>query len=116
MQTNHPQYAALILKKLKQALNITTDVELSEILKVKPNTISTWKKRNTMDYACIIGICGTYGVDLNQLFLDTLPESSIPKTYYETTIASGENQVNFVQDLSTLPNPGENPSTQINTN
>jgi uncharacterized protein YjcR len=34
-----------ILERLKQALKIKTDTELAHILGVRPNTISTWKKK-----------------------------------------------------------------------
>lgn len=70
MQQNNSQNANLILKKLKKSLKISTDIELSEILNVKPNTISTWKKRNSIDYKLIISICELYEIDLNQIFVD----------------------------------------------
>lgn len=70
MQDNHAIGVPLILKKLKKALTITTDIQLAKILKVKPNTISTWKKRNSLDYKAIISICEWYEIDLNGLFLE----------------------------------------------
>ena len=70
MQDNNSIGVPLILKKLKKALTITTDIQLAKILKVKPNTISTWKKRNSLDYKAIISICELYEIDLNSLFLE----------------------------------------------
>ncbi|WP_286429952.1 helix-turn-helix domain-containing protein [Myroides odoratimimus] len=32
-----------VIKKLKQLLGIKTDLELANILEVKPNTVSSWK-------------------------------------------------------------------------
>ncbi|SFW38102.1 Bacteriophage CI repressor helix-turn-helix domain-containing protein [Sinomicrobium oceani] len=58
----------LLLKKLKSHLGIHTNIELSRVLDVKPNTISTWKRRNSLDYELIISICNMLDIDLNTLF------------------------------------------------
>ncbi|RNL84089.1 hypothetical protein ED312_14190 [Sinomicrobium pectinilyticum] len=58
----------LLLKKLKNHLGIQTNIELSRVLDVKPNTISTWKRRNSLDYELIISICNMLDIDLNALF------------------------------------------------
>jgi len=70
MQENNSLNANLILKKLKKSLKISTDIQLSEFLNIKPNTISTWKKRNSLDYASIISICELYEIDLNDIFFE----------------------------------------------
>jgi hypothetical protein len=70
MQENNSLNANFILKKLKKALKISTDIQLSEFLNIKPNTISTWKKRNSLDYASIISICELYEIDLNEIFYE----------------------------------------------
>lgn len=70
MQENNSQIAKNILKKFKKAINIKTDTELAEILNIKSNTISSWKKRNTLDYAKIIEKCIDLNIDLNFLFLN----------------------------------------------
>lgn len=57
-----------ILKRLKTYLGIKTNVELSEVLHVCPNTISTWKKRNSMDYSRLISFGKSHRIDLNRLF------------------------------------------------
>ena len=62
--------ATLILSRLKNQLKIKTDVELSEIMAVKPNTISTWKKRGSVDYDKIIDLCQANEIDLNIIFSD----------------------------------------------
>lgn len=62
------QNASLIIKKLKKFLKIKTDLELAEILNVKPNTISSWKKRNSLQFENIISLCKKYKIDLNELF------------------------------------------------
>ena len=70
MQEASSLNANLILTKLKKALKVNTDIQLSEFLNIKPNTISSWKKRNTLDYSSIISICGLYEIDLNKIFLN----------------------------------------------
>lgn len=67
MQAKKSLNANLILKRLKKALQINTDIELSKLLDIKPNTISTWKKRDTLDYSAIISICNLYEIDLNRI-------------------------------------------------
>ncbi len=70
MQEKNSPNASLILKKIKKSLKITTDIQLSEFLNIKPNTISTWKKRNSLDYAALISICELYEIDLNEIFFE----------------------------------------------
>ncbi|RAV29923.1 LexA family transcriptional regulator [Sinomicrobium soli] len=60
--------ATFILEKLKKHLQVKTNIELAEILEVKPNTISTWKKRNSMDYELVVAICERQDIDLNDIF------------------------------------------------
>jgi hypothetical protein len=71
MQENKSQNAILVLNKLKKALKVNSDKQLSEILNVKPNTISTWKKRNSLDYNVIISICELYEISLNEIFYNS---------------------------------------------
>jgi len=68
MQENNAQIAKNIINRLKQNLKVQTDTRLSEILNIKPNTISSWKKRNTLDYSKIIEKCIELNIDLNQIF------------------------------------------------
>ncbi|KFF02727.1 LexA family transcriptional regulator [Flavobacterium hydatis] len=67
MQAKKSLNANLILKRLKKALCINTDIELSKLLNIKPNTISTWKKRDTLDFSAIISICNVHEIDLNKI-------------------------------------------------
>ena len=71
MQKKKEQNAILVLQKLKKKLKINSDKQLSEFLNVKPNTISTWKKRNSLDYDIIISICELYDINLNEIFYDS---------------------------------------------
>ncbi|GEP50850.1 hypothetical protein FNO01nite_15220 [Flavobacterium noncentrifugens] len=68
MNKENPVDTNIVLRKLKISLNANTDIQLAELLNVKPNTISTWKKRNSLDFNAVISICHTHGIDLNELF------------------------------------------------
>ncbi|MHC5353811.1 helix-turn-helix domain-containing protein [Myroides sp. LJL115] len=73
-----------ILQKIKKTVGVKTDLELSKLLNVKPNTISSWKKRNSLQYETIIELCEKYDVDLNQLFKDS------PISSYTTDQSKGK--------------------------
>ncbi len=68
MQRKNSHFVEKTINTLKKSLNVKTDLELSKILDVKPNTISGWKKRNSMDYEKIIHKSIELGIDLNCLF------------------------------------------------
>lgn len=103
MQEINSQNASLILKKLKKSLKISTDIELSEILNVKPNTISTWKKRNSLDYSCVISICELYEIDLNYIFSNSLADKNHGSGYScETPLVSSEVQFQYCVDKSSI--------------
>lgn len=70
MQERNSQKAVKIIERLKKSLKIKTDLELSDFLNIRPNTISTWKNRDSVDYDSIISICELYEIDLNLIFLD----------------------------------------------
>ncbi|MBD3581314.1 LexA family transcriptional regulator [Flavobacterium selenitireducens] len=70
MQEKNSQNANNVISRLKSLLKLKTDIQLSEFLNIKPNTISTWKKRNSLDYETVISICDLYELDLNEIFLD----------------------------------------------
>lgn len=97
MQEKNSQNANLILKRLKKSLKISTDIELSEILNVKPNTISTWKKRDTLDYPAVISICELYEIDLNEVFIDVKRNNNSISNYFscETPLVSSEIQFQY---------------------
>lgn len=79
MNEAHALNANAIIKKLKELLQVKTDIQLSEILNVKSNTISTWKKRNSLDFNSIIAVCSHRGIDLNDVFCENHPEASADK-------------------------------------
>ena len=103
------QHASIIIKKLKSFLNIKTDLELAEILDVKPNTISSWKKRNSLQFETIIGLCKEHKIDLNELFYSdyTLFKAQKNKNSKEVKLISSELHFQYLLDpektLAQLP-------------
>lgn len=79
--------ASFILKKLKNYLQVRTNIELADLLGIKPNTISTWKKRNSMDYELIVSVCEKYGINLNDIFYDNNTVFEVENTDQNTGIS-----------------------------
>ncbi len=73
------QNANLILNRLRTLIHVSNDVELSQILNVKPNTIATWRKRDTLNYKTIIALCEHRKIDLNLVFFDEKSAISVSK-------------------------------------
>jgi len=51
-----------IIQRVKDVIGIKTNYELSKVLQIKPNTISSWKKRGNIDLNKIISICEQYKI------------------------------------------------------
>ncbi|WP_255555079.1 helix-turn-helix domain-containing protein [Flavobacterium sp. NKUCC04_CG] len=98
----------IILKRLKTHLNVKTDLQLSKILKVKPNTISSWKKRNSMQFDSVIDVCETHHIDLNELLYGVnklkLPYAAEGKDNVGVKMISSDMQFQYVlQSEKILP-------------
>ncbi len=61
--------ATEVIRRLKQMLDYKNDLQLAQVLEIKPNTLSTWKKRESLDYNKIMEVCRNHKIDLNTLFL-----------------------------------------------
>lgn len=68
------QNANNLIERLKQELSIKKDKELCELLDIKNNTLSTWRKRDSIDFNKVIDICESKGLDLNFIFFDEFNE------------------------------------------
>lgn len=103
------QNAKDIIKRLKEFLKIKTDLELSIILGVKPNTISSWKKRNSLQFETIIDLCKRNKIDLNSLFYadGTTLKAEKKKNNKEIKLVSSEMHFQYLIDskdtLGSLP-------------
>jgi hypothetical protein len=69
----------LILERLKEALNFQKDVELADFLGVAQNTISAWRKRDSMNYDLLFSKCLPYNIDLNWLIYGEMMPNEIKK-------------------------------------
>lgn len=98
MQEINSQNAIKIIERLKKSLKIKTDIELSEFLNIRPNTISTWKKRDTVDFVSIISICELYELDLNEIFLNKKLTAGSNAT---TSLVSKEAQFQYSKEEDT---------------
>lgn len=63
MQQRKSQNAKDVLERLKIAYNIRNDTELAAFLGVARNTVSTWKTRNSIDYALVFAKCDNLNID-----------------------------------------------------
>lgn len=52
-----------VIARLKEALNITTDIDLSNRLGISKSALSNWKARNTLDLPLVFSICEHINMD-----------------------------------------------------
>lgn len=103
MQEENIIEAGLVIQKLKKALKIKRDIQLSHVLKIRPNTISTWKKRNTLDYPAVIAVCQEYDLDLNEILLEKRARKSNDlENPAETKLVSRELQFQYCMGAGEL--------------
>ena len=60
-----------------------SDIKLAELWELSPNTISTWRKRNSIPYKNIVAFCDNEGVSLDYIFtgkgqINRKPEKNTP--------------------------------------
>lgn len=85
-----------ILKNVKKHLGIKTNKELAVLLDVQPNTISTWKTRNSPDYEKLITIIREARGDLNKFFFDESHCHKIVKNEQRLVTVPLEHQYEYV--------------------
>lgn len=64
------QKANNLIERLKSELSIKKDKDLCILLDIKHNTLSTWKKRDTLDFNKILALCEEHNLDLNYIFFE----------------------------------------------
>lgn len=88
-----------ILKRIKSILGFKTDIELSSFLDVTPQSISQWKKRNSLDYELLINKLPD-DIDLNYIFRGTsISNDSVLETEYERAVQKNKNILNVNEIL-----------------
>jgi len=63
-----------ILRRMKHITATKTDAELSAALNVSPQTLSSWKARNSIPYSFCIDLAERHGAALDWLFLGDGPQ------------------------------------------
>lgn len=93
-----------ILERLKQVLNITTDVELANTLGIKKTTLSNWKTRNTIDYNLVFSICEQINIDWLVLgrgkssFTETKTVEEIPNNQLLETVINQAEEIGQLKE------------------
>lgn len=64
-----------VLERLKIALHIKTDFELSKALEVSTSTVSSWKKRYSIPYDAIIDKCIKYKISPSFVLFGVEPDN-----------------------------------------
>lgn len=59
-----------ILIRLRKRLGLKTDLEVSRLFRVSPNTISTWKARNTVNFQMLIAICYENNISIDSILVE----------------------------------------------
>lgn len=97
LQEKYSHNATIFIDRLKERYSLGTDAALCQMLGITPNTLSTWKKRNSFDYELVFSKCEDldanfllYGsdeqshnaniVDVTKKGLPMIPESAIAGT------------------------------------
>ncbi|VEG82409.1 helix-turn-helix domain-containing protein [Wolinella succinogenes] len=62
------QKVKFVLERLFEALSVRNSSEFCEMYKIKPNTLSTWKKRGTIPYDLILTISQNANISLDYIF------------------------------------------------
>ncbi|SCY07162.1 Bacteriophage CI repressor helix-turn-helix domain-containing protein [Nonlabens sp. Hel1_33_55] len=91
------QNATNIIARLKEELSISADKDVCELLDIKSNTLSTWKKRDTLDFNKVIALCDDKNLDLNYIFFDE--RQSTESESHNVFFSGGSEHVN-IEEIS----------------
>ncbi len=56
-----------VLARLKAVLGVTSDAELAAALATSPQTVSSWKRRESVPYALCVEVSDSHGISLDWL-------------------------------------------------
>ncbi|MFI2743824.1 helix-turn-helix domain-containing protein [Zhouia sp. PK063] len=99
MQEKYSLNASVILNKVKKSLQMKTDSELAELLDVRSNTLSTWKKRNTVDFIKVLTLCDKFNLDIKYIFREGTEDDDY---FNETPLVSLNEAHNYIKKCSQL--------------
>ncbi|EGK8127724.1 LexA family transcriptional regulator [Campylobacter volucris] len=86
-----------ILNRVYALLNITDDKEFCGIYEIKPNTLSTWRTRNTIPYDLLMRISKEHNISLDTIFFDKMriSDDNLQLRYYtDVAAAAGYGAIN----------------------
>lgn len=103
MTNINSQFAKKVIDRIKNAYNMTSDTELADHLGIAPSTLSTWKKRNSLDYELIFSKCEDLRADYIiygelRMFRDEHDPRNIKKPESKTTPQANEERANYNPD------------------
>ena len=77
-----------VLARLKQITGTKTDASLSSALKISPQTLSSWKGRDSTPYSLCVEIAQTRGISLDWLLLGEGP--ILRQTFTDSSVNNQE--------------------------
>lgn len=99
---------SLIINQIISSYNFKNDKEFADFLEIKPQTLSSWRSRNTIDYDLIFAKC--VDIDMNFVFTGEgsirkdipLDRKDIPfdKFYKQNQVAEEQPLYNSKSDLT----------------
>ncbi|QKF67047.1 transcriptional regulator, XRE family [Arcobacter venerupis] len=92
-----------IILKLKEALNISSDKELSIRLNMKTNTFSERKRTNSIPHNEILDLCITENLNLNEIYTDNKVlknEINFKEEIINNLELLNENQIKYVYHIT----------------
>jgi hypothetical protein len=92
-----------IILKLKEALNISSDKELSVRLNMKTNTFSERKRTNSVPHNEILELCITENLNLNEIYTDNKVvknEINFKEEIINNLELLNENQIKYVYHIT----------------
>jgi hypothetical protein len=101
-----------VLARLKLITGVSTDTALSSALNISPQTLSSWKGRDSTPYAICIDIAQTRGISLDWLLLGEGPMLRDVTTNATDLTQEGSTQENTMLALWRLLNEDDRSAIQ----
>lgn len=92
----------LILNRLKEYKNLSSDTELADFLNIHRSTLSNWHSRNSIDYDLLFSICEKENIDLNWLINGGVNEKVLHNVVAEPVPTSRKTK-DRILEMQTVP-------------
>ncbi|MEM7009097.1 MAG: LexA family transcriptional regulator [Thermodesulfobacteriota bacterium] len=114
MSRDNSHNASLLISKLKQYYSFGNDKELADFLGIAPNTLASWKSRNSLDWPLIFAKCED--VSMEWLINDIgPPSSSLFEEYFTNTGALLSKKSTYILSESKEPSKYKGDETSDNS-